>query len=53
MMKGELPHQNYYIVPDKKHTQNGEGGVTMISPTTQQVEHARMLLKRKIEETNL
>ena len=50
MVKGELPHKDYYIVPDVSPLQHGGADITVVSPTQQAVDQAKMAIKRKLEE---
>ena len=49
MVEGKLPNKPYYILQDKP-MQSGEGDIKMISPSQQDVERAKMVVKRKIDE---
>ena len=48
MVKHELPHEKYYIIPDT--TQKGEGvDIQLVAPTQMAVAQAKMAVKRKME----
>ena len=49
MVRGELPNKKFYIVPDTASPQHGSGGITVVSPTQQAVEQAKIAVKRKLE----
>ncbi len=50
MVRGELSNQPYYILNDVKLSQQGDGDIKIVSPTQQNVEQAKMAVKKKIEE---
>ena len=53
MVKGQLPHQKYYIISDE--TQKGEGGddIQIVPPTQLAVAQAKMAVKRKMDAISL
>ena len=53
MVKGQLPHQKYYIISDD--TQKGEGydNIQVVAPTQLAVAQAEMAVKRKIDAISL
>ncbi len=50
MVRGELPYKKYYVVPNIKSSQEGDGDIKVVTPTQAAVEQAKMVVKRKLEE---
>ena len=49
MVRGELANKKFYKVSDTASPKHGNGGITVVSPTQQAVEQAKMAVKRKLE----
>ena len=50
MVSGKLPNKPFYILKDDKVVQQGDGDIKLVSPGQQEVEQAKMTVKRKIKE---
>ena len=50
MVAGKLPNKAFYILQDDKVPQQGDGDIKLVSPGQQEVEQAKMAVKRKIDE---
>ena len=49
MVRGELPHKKFYLIPNVASPQLGAGDINVVSPTQQAVEQAKIAVKRKLE----
>ena len=48
MVRGELPHNKFYLLPNAVSPQLGAGDINVVRPTQQAVEQAKMAVKRKL-----
>ena len=46
MVRGELPHKKFYLIPNAVSPQLGAGDINVVSPTQEAVEQVKMAVER-------